>query len=52
MMQAWGDYLEQLKSEMPEVKPTGFSRGATSTRRVREPSAVACGPIALSREQT
>lgn len=35
MMQAWGDYLEQLKSETPQVKPMRAEPRITNLRGVR-----------------
>jgi hypothetical protein len=36
MMQAWSDYLEQLKVEIPEAKPMRTARGMTKFAGVRE----------------
>jgi integrase len=52
MMQAWGDYLSQLKANMPEVKPMPGARIVMNTPGVGEASASVRDPIALSREHS
>jgi integrase len=52
MMQAWGDYLSQLKANMPEVKPMRGARTVKNTPGVGEASASVRDPIALSREHS
>jgi len=49
MMQAWADYLDRLKSEMPDVKPTRAEQHMTNLRREREEADVAPSPHILSR---
>jgi integrase len=50
MMQAWGDYLDRLKADMPEVRPVRAARSVTNTPGVRETAVGAPGPIAVSRK--
>jgi integrase len=50
MMQAWGDYLDQLKADMSEVRPVRAARSVTNTPGVREMAVGARGPIAVSRK--
>ena len=38
MMQAWGNYLDQLKAKIPEVKPARVERRVRITPGVREPA--------------
>ena len=44
MMQAWADYLDQLKSDLPNTKPTRAVRNVTHMPGVRGASARAGGP--------
>ena len=47
MMQAWADYLDRLKSEIPEVKPTRAEQRLTNLRGEREEADVAPSPHIL-----
>ena len=50
MMQAWADYLDQLKSNLPGNKPMRAARNVTNMPGVREASVGARGPMNLSRK--
>jgi hypothetical protein len=44
MMQAWSDYLDQLKSNLPGIRPMRAARNVTNMPRVRGVSEGARGP--------
>jgi len=50
MMQAWADYLDQLRSNVPEVEPVRSPRRVTNIFEVRDAPAATQSPIALSRK--
>jgi integrase len=50
MMQAWADYLDRLKSEIPELKPTRAEQRMTNLRGEREEADVAPSLHILSRK--
>jgi hypothetical protein len=50
MMQAWSDYLDQLKSNLPGNKPMRATRNGTNMPGVREASVDARRSINLSRQ--
>jgi integrase len=52
MMQAWGDYLEQLKSETPQVKPMRTEPRITNLRGVRIALEGARGAMAVAGKPT
>jgi hypothetical protein len=50
MMQAWADYLDQLKSNIPDLKQVRAAPTVTSFPGVREASAGARRPINFPRK--
>ena len=50
MMQAWADYMDQLKSNLPGTKPLRAARNMTNMPGVREALVGTRGPINLSRK--
>jgi hypothetical protein len=50
MMQAWADYLDQLKSNIPDVKQMRAAPTVTNLRGVREAPVGARRPLNLSRK--
>jgi integrase len=50
MMQAWADYLDQLKSDVPNTKPSRAVRNVTPMPGVRGASVGARGPTTASRK--
>lgn len=49
MMQAWADYLDQLKSNSSDTKPTHVARNVARTTGVREASVETRGSTTASR---
>ncbi|MEA3197646.1 MAG: hypothetical protein QOF32_1698 [Gammaproteobacteria bacterium] len=51
MMQAWSDYLNQLRENLPEMKPNRRAPSMKTTPGVRESSVGAYGLVAISQKE-